>query len=73
LLTKDIVLEAKQLKPSMDSSSFSSLTGGSIHEKCGSNLRKILRKHYGSKCGGMSAGGLSADSAFGETPKRCCQ
>ena len=71
LLTKNMVLEAKQQQPSMDSATFSSLTGGSIQEKCGSNLRKLLKKQYGSKgagmsAGGMSAGGMSAGSAFGD-------
>jgi len=76
LLTKNMVLEAKQQQPSMDSATFSSLTGGSIQEKCGSNLRKLLKKQYGSKgagmsaggmsAGGLSAGGLSAGSVFGD-------
>jgi len=47
------------------------LTGGSIQESCSTGLRKVLKKHFGSKgagmsAGGMSARGLSAGSAFGD-------
>jgi len=60
LLTKSMVLETKQQKPAMDSSTLSSLTGGSVQEGCNTGLRKVLKKYYGSKGGGSSGGGLSA-------------
>jgi hypothetical protein len=75
LLTKNMVLETKQKQPVMDSSTYSSLTGGSVQESCNTGLRKVLKKHFGSKgagmsaggmsAGGMSAGGMSAGSHFG--------
>jgi hypothetical protein len=66
-----MVLETKQKQPAMDSSTFTSLTGGSVQESCNTGLRKVLKKHFGSEgagmsAGGMSAGGLSAGSAFGD-------
>jgi len=61
LLNKNMVLETKQNKPVIDSSTLSDLTGGSIQEACSTGLRKVLKKHFGNKSGsGMSAGGLSA-------------
>lgn len=61
LLTKNMVLETKQQKPAIDSSTLSNLTGGSVQEACSTGLRKVLKKHFGSKSGaGMSAGGMSA-------------
>jgi hypothetical protein len=71
LLTKNMVLETKQKQPAMDSSTFTSLTGGSVQESCNTGLRKVLKKHLGSKgaglsAGGLSAGGLSAGSVFGD-------
>ena len=50
----------------MDSSTFTSLTGGSVQESCNTGLRKVLKKHFGSKGGGMSAGGMSAGSRIGD-------
>ena len=66
LLTKNMVLETKQQKPAIDSSTLRKLTGGSIQDSCNTGLRKVLKKHFGSKGGGMSAGGLSAGSHFGD-------
>ena len=66
LLTKNMVLETKQKQPAMDSSTYTSLTGGSVQESCNTGLRKVLKKFYGSKGGGMSAGGMSAGSAIGD-------
>ena len=66
LLTKNMVLETKQKQPAMDSSTFSSLTGGSVQESCNTGLRKVLKKHFGSKGGGFSGGGLSAGSDLGD-------
>jgi len=33
---------------------------------CNTGLRKVLKKHFGSKGGGFSGGGLSAGSALGD-------
>ena len=66
LLTKNMVLETKQKQPAMDNSTFTSLTGGSVQESCNTGLRKVLKKHFGSKGGGMSAGGMSAGSRIGD-------
>jgi hypothetical protein len=71
LLTKNMVLETKQKQPAMDSSTYTSLTGGSVQESCNTGLRKVLKKHFGSKgaglsAGGLSAGGLSAGSRIGD-------
>jgi hypothetical protein len=66
LLTKNMVLETKQKQPAMDSSTYTSLTGGSVQESCNTGLRKVLKKHFGSKGGGMSAGGMSAGSRIGD-------
>ena len=66
LLTKNMVLETKQKQPAMDSSTFTSLTVGSVQESCNTGLRKVLKKHFGSKGGGMSAGGMSAGSRIGD-------
>jgi hypothetical protein len=67
LLTKNMVLETKQQKPAIDSSTLSDLTGGSIQEACHTGLKKVLKKHFGKEtsgagmsAGGMSAGGMSA-------------
>jgi hypothetical protein len=68
LLTKNMVLETKQQKPAIDSSTYSGLTGGSIQEACTTGLKKVLKKHFGKQpssgagmsAGGMSAGGMSA-------------
>ena len=68
LLTKNMVLETKQTKPAIDSSTLSALTGGSIQEACHTGLKKVLKKHFGKQpssgsglsAGGLSAGGLSA-------------
>lgn len=63
LLTKNMVLETKQTKPAIDSSTLSALTGGSIQEACHTGLKKVLKKHFGkqpSSGSGMSAGGMSA-------------
>jgi len=76
LLTKNMVLETKQKQPAMDSSTYTSLTGGSVQESCNTGLRKVLKKHFGTKgaglsaggmsAGGMSAGGMSAGSRIGD-------
>jgi len=66
LLTKNMVLETKQQKPAIDSSTYRKLTGGSIQDSCNTGLRKVLKKHFGSKGGGLSAGGLSAGSHLGD-------
>ena len=63
LLTKNMVLETKQQKPAIDSSTYKNLVGGSIQEACHTGLKKVLKKHFGkqpSSGSGMSAGGLSA-------------
>ena len=68
LLTKNMVLETKQQRPAIDSSTYSGLTGGSIQEACTTGLKKVLKKHFGKQppsgagmsAGGMSAGGMSA-------------
>jgi hypothetical protein len=68
LLTKNMVLETKQQKPAIDSSTLNDLTGGSIQEACHTGLKKVLKKHFGKQpssgagmsAGGMSAGGMSA-------------
>ena len=44
LLTKNMVLETKQQSPSIDSSSYHSLVGGSVQEACSTGLRKVLKK-----------------------------
>ena len=43
LLTKNMILETKQKQPAMDSSTYTSLTGGSVQESCNTGLRKVLK------------------------------
>lgn len=64
LLTKNMVLETKQQKPVIDSSSYHSFIGGSIQEACSTGLRKVLKKHYGKgySGGGMSGGSIGAEA-----------
>jgi hypothetical protein len=58
------VLDTKQQSPTIDSSSFHSLVGGSVQESCSTGLRKVLKKKFGK---GYSGGGFSgSQSEIGE-------
>lgn len=57
LLTKDMVLQAKQQKPVIDSSTYSNLVGGSVQESCKTALRNVMKKHMGSSSGAGRSGG----------------
>jgi hypothetical protein len=62
LLTKEMVLDAKQQKPVMDSNTYTNLVGGSVQESCKTALRNVLKKHFGSSKS-MEGSGKSGGSS----------
>ena len=71
LLTKEMVLSAKQQKPVIDSSTYNKLVGGGVQESCKTALRNVVKKHFGTSKGagasggGASGGGMSGGSLLG--------